>query len=166
MIKLQSLFINRVIYIFILITCFFGSKIVIAKEENSSNTLCQVIPKIDRSEIISQNTISETGLTIPSLWWRKQQIDPKGAIVINWKAYTNEKIIDLIVDRQRWNFIDYIKRYNIVNDFGTVAREYKYNLRIINDRQTCLGTYTCDFNKNFDRCKIDFKSFNGSVFNN
>ena len=165
MIKLRSLFTNRVIYIFILITCFFSSNIVRAEseKESSSARLCQFVPETNESEIITKATISKTGLTIPSLWWRKKQLDPDGAIIINWKAYTNDKIIDLIVEQQQWNFLDYIQRYNIINDFGTLAREYQYNLRVISDRQVCLATYICEFDLKPHRCEIDLEFLGGSI---
>jgi len=165
MIKVQFakklLSIKRVIYIFIVITCFFSSKIVTAEPKNSER-LCQ-IPKSDRNKVITQETISETGLTIPSLWWRKQLLDPEGEIIINWQAHTDLKVVYLTVNRKQWNSLDYIQRYKIVNNFGTVARQYQYNLGIISDRKICLATYNCDFSLKPNRCQINFKPFNQSL---
>ncbi|MGF1489703.1 MAG: hypothetical protein ACFBSE_21670 [Prochloraceae cyanobacterium] len=162
--KVRSLFTNKVIYIFVLITCFLEWNIEVVKsKESGTNKLCEVVPEANTYEIITQNTISQTELTIPSLWWRKQQLDPQGAIIINWQAYKKDRIIDLIVIGQQWNSLDYIKRYSIINDFGTIAREYQYNLRIISERKVCLATYNCQFDFNPDRCQIDFEFLGRSI---
>ena len=108
--------------------------------------------------IINDETISETGLTIPSLWWAKEQFDPFGGKLIkNWLAYQQERRIDVLVNRQLWSLLDYIKRYRFVNQMGTVAREYGYNLRIFNQQKKCLATYTCDFTTIAPQCRIDFE---------
>ena len=32
-------------------------------------------------------------------------------------------------------------RYRLINQLGTIARKYDYNLRIINRQKKCLATY-------------------------
>ncbi len=108
-------------------------------------------------EVITDETISETGMIIPSLWWAKEQFDPFGGKMIdNWLAYQRERQIDIVVNRQLWTLLDYMQRYRFVNQFGTVAREYKYNLRVFNQQKKCLATYICNFSTIPPQCKIDF----------
>jgi hypothetical protein len=109
-------------------------------------------------EAITDKTISETGLTIPSLWWAKEQFDPFGGRLINhWLADRNQRRIDMIVNRQLWSLLDYGKRYRLINQFGTVAREYQYDLRVFNQQKKCLATYTCNFSLNPHQCEINFE---------
>ena len=67
----------------------------------------------------------------------------------NWLAYPSKGSrtarIDLIVNRQIWSLLDYVERYKFVNNFGNVARDYGYNVRVFNYQQELLATYTCDF---------------------
>ena len=109
--------------------------------------------------IITADTISQTEIATPSLWWARERIDPyRGRLITNWLAYQQEKRIDLIVNRQLWSLLNYISRYNFVNQFGTVAREYQYNLRVFNQQQECLSTYTCDYAISPPRCEIQLDS--------
>ncbi len=112
---------------------------------------------LEAETIIRANTPSQTKMTIPSLWWAVEQFDPlDGKLVTNWQAYQTQKAINLIVDNRFWRNLDYIDKYSFVNKFGTVAREYHYNLNIISQQQDCLATYTCNQNEN---CDINFNQF-------
>lgn len=107
--------------------------------------------------VITADTISQTGITTPSLWWAEEQYDPfEGKLIDNWIAYPNERRIDLVVNRQLWTLLDYLKRYSFVNQLGTVARGYQYNLRVFNQQKQCLAIYTCNFSTAPDQCEIDF----------
>lgn len=133
----------------------------------SSSVSCDVPLNLDYLEenaqlpekgIVTDQTISETGLTIPSLWWAKEQFDPfAGRLINNWIAYQKEGRIDMVVNRQLWSILDYMKRYRFIHQFGTIAREYKYNLRIFNQNKRCLATYTCNFNTMPNQCQINFE---------
>ena len=63
------------------------------------------------------------------------------------------------MNQELWTLLDYIGRYRFVNDFGTVARDYQYNLRVFNQQQECLGTYTCNYSTTPPQCKIDFELY-------
>ncbi|WP_052128908.1 hypothetical protein [Neosynechococcus sphagnicola] len=93
------------------------------------------------------DTIALTGLTVPSLWWAKDQFGSR--LLENWLAYPAAPPIpariDLVVSRPDWNSLDYLERYAFVHHMGTVARGFGYNLRIFNRQQVLLATYTCDF---------------------
>ncbi len=106
--------------------------------------------------VITASNISQKQLTIPSLWWAKEQFG--GKLLDNWLAYpAKEKSaarIDLIVNRQIWSLLDYVERYKFVNNFGNVARDYGYNVRVFNYQQELLATYTCNFNVQPRLCSV------------
>ena len=80
--------------------------------------------------------------TKPSLWWATEQFDPfDGRLVENWLADSKVQQINLVVNWQLWTLLDYLGRYRFVNQFGTVARKYGYNLNIFNQKNQCLATY-------------------------
>lgn len=106
---------------------------------------------------ITNETISERGLTVPSLWWPEEQFDPFGGrLVESWIAYRDKRQINIIVNRQLWSILDYVRRYQFMNQFGTVARTYKYKVGVFNQQQRCLATYICDFEKAPYQCEINF----------
>lgn len=114
------------------------------------------------SFITTSNTISQQQPSIPSLWWAKEQFGDN--LLSNWIAYpgegTNAGRIDLIVNRDNWNLLDYIQRYEFVNHFGTVARDYGYNIRVFNYQQQLLATYTCNFSTTPNLCNLQLDSTN------
>jgi hypothetical protein len=103
--------------------------------------------------VVTATTISQTGLTVPSLWWIREQIadleEFGGKLLQNWLAYPRGDggvgRVDLIVNRQLWSLMDYLQRYQIIHRFSTAARDFGYNVRVFDDRATFLGAYTCDF---------------------
>ncbi len=101
-----------------------------------------------KNGVITASNISQKQLTIPSIWWAKEQFG--GKLLDNWLAYPAKDDrtprIDLIVNRQIWSLLDYVERYEFVNNFGNVARDYGYNVRVFNYQQELLATYTCNFN--------------------
>ncbi|HEY9693492.1 MAG TPA: hypothetical protein V6D15_14885 [Oculatellaceae cyanobacterium] len=109
-----------------------------------------------RPDVITANTISQDGLTTPSLWWAKEQF--AGKMLNNWIAYPTEKRVDLVVNRQLWTLLDYMDRYRFVNEFGNVARDFGYNIRVFNQQRTLLAAYTCNFNSNLSNCQIWLES--------
>ncbi|NET34984.1 MAG: hypothetical protein F6K19_23650 [Cyanothece sp. SIO1E1] len=103
--------------------------------------------------VLTSSTISQSGLTVPSLWWIKEQITNQFGrrSIDNWIAYRRNddalRRVDLIVNSQIWSLLDYVKRYTLVHQFGTVARDYGYNIRFFNRQGSFLGIYFCDFNQ-------------------
>ncbi len=110
--------------------------------------------------VITEITISMKGLAKPSLWWDTEQFDPfEGQLVNGWLAFPKEQRIDLIVNRQLWSLMDYIQRYRYVNQLGTVARGYQYDLRILTNPNRCLATYVCQVRSDSAQdCLIHFDS--------
>jgi len=112
--------------------------------------------------VITANTINQRQLTVPSLWWAKENSENK--LLDNWIAYpaegTQPARVDVVVNQQFWSILDYLERYNFVNRVGSLARNYKYNIRVFNYQQERLATYTCNFNTSPALCRIDIDSQN------
>ena len=105
--------------------------------------------------VITANTISQTGISTPSLWWAEDQFDEFGGkLLTNWIAYPDTNRIDLVVSRQPWTLLDYLARYSFVNRFGTVARGYNYDVRVFNDQAALLATYTCNYTQEQPDCQL------------
>ncbi|HBB34541.1 MAG TPA: hypothetical protein DDZ80_25340 [Cyanobacteria bacterium UBA8803] len=108
-----------------------------------------------RPGVITANSISQTQITTPSLWWAEEQFNEFGGkLLTNWIAYQDEKRVDLVVNRQPWTLLNYLERYRFVNRFGTVGRDYQYNVRVFNDRAAMLATYTCNYSKAQPDCEL------------
>ncbi|NEP00450.1 MAG: hypothetical protein F6K58_17565 [Symploca sp. SIO2E9] len=111
-------------------------------------------------QIITANTISQrqsqTGITHPSLWWAQEQFNQffGGKLIRNWIVYPEQKRLDLMVNLQLWTLLDYIGRYSLVNKFGTIARNYQYNVRVFNQQAQMLATYTCDYTTDTPTCEF------------
>jgi hypothetical protein len=110
--------------------------------------------------VITAETISQRGLTVPSLWWAKEQFG--GKLLQNWLAYPGageaRGRVDLIVNRQFWSLLNYLERYRFVNQFGLVSRDYRYNVRVFHKRGTFLAAYTCAGPSTDPVCRICLES--------
>jgi hypothetical protein len=101
--------------------------------------------------IITSDRVSQTGLTVPSLWWLSEQLatmkDFGSKLLLYWLAYPHQESkrarVDLVVNRQLWSFLDYLQRYEFLHRFGTLAEGYGYNVRVFDDRSNFVGAYTC-----------------------
>jgi hypothetical protein len=94
--------------------------------------------------IVTADTASPQGMTLPSLWWPSEQFASK-KLVTNWIANRAQKQIYLLVGTQSWHLMDYIDRYRTIDRFGRVAQSYGYNLKICDSQKIALARYTCDF---------------------
>lgn len=91
--------------------------------------------------IVTADTVSPLGSTVPSLWWTNEQFPAK--LVTNWIANNSQKQIYLLVNAQSWNILDYVDRYRTIDRFGRAAQDYGYNLKICNSQKVILADYTC-----------------------
>ncbi len=111
-------------------------------------------------DVITANTISQRGLSVPSLWLAKQNFENK--LLNNWIAYpatnTEPARVDLLVNQQVWISLDYIERYGFVNSFGNVARNNGYNVRVFDYQKERLATYTCNFITTPTSCRIEINT--------
>lgn len=101
--------------------------------------------------VITANDVNQAHLTIPSLWYTRDQISEQfnPLLVENWLAYPNAatavRRVDIVVNAQPWSLLDYMERYTVLNQFGTAARDYFYSVRIFNTERDFLGAYFCKF---------------------
>jgi hypothetical protein len=112
--------------------------------------------------ITTANTFNQDKSTVPSLWWAKENSENK--LLDNWIAYPasseTSARVDLIVNQQVWSVLDYLERYQFINNLGTDARGYGYNVRVFNYQQELLGTYTCNFSTTPVNCRINMNNQN------
>lgn len=110
------------------------------------NLLEQGAPPSEPSWVTAE-TISQTGLTTPSLWWAKQQFG--GKLLSNWiaKPGTDDmpNRVDLLVNQQVWTSYNYLDRYAFLNQMGRVAQDFGYSTRVFDAQGYLLGAYICDF---------------------
>ncbi len=106
--------------------------------------------------IITRNTISQQGITNPSLWWAAEQFG--GKLLDNWLAYPSAGgsggRVDLVVNRQFWSLLNYLERYQFLNEFGIVAQGNRYNIRVFNPQGAFLAAYTCTGDPASSVCRI------------
>ena len=115
-------------------------------------------PKSNNNLIATQQTIFVGNINLPSLWWARQQFDPFGGRLINdWLAYPEIKQINLTVNWQLWTLLDYLGRYRFVNQFGTVARKYGYELHILNHQKQCLASYQYNLDSSPPKWEINLE---------
>jgi hypothetical protein len=97
--------------------------------------------------VVTAQDPSQSGLTVPSLWWTNEQFGDK--LVSHWLTYPKDgKVItraDLVVRPEIWNQYTYFDRYAFVHHFGTVASDYGYNLLVFDRSENLLAAYTCNF---------------------
>ena len=80
--------------------------------------------------------LSPTQLSQPSFSWIRDQIGDRlgsDTLIEQWQAYkTSEgfQYVDVIVRESQWNRLSYFCRYGFVLQFGTVAQDNQYQLRV------------------------------------
>ncbi len=102
---------------------------------------------------VTDQTISQANLTTPSFWWARDQISAQpqfgGKLLDSWLACPGQadrtNRVDFIVNQQVWSLLDYLDRYDFVQQIGTVASGYGYNMRVFSRQGGLLAAYTCDF---------------------
>lgn len=83
-----------------------GAAQTASKEPLDTELLKPDAPRKGR-DIVTANTLSQTGVSVPSLWWAKEQLDQvNGKLLNNWIAYQDEKRLDLVVNRQSWTLLN------------------------------------------------------------
>ena len=73
--------------------------------------------------------------------------------VESWVAYRGSenqpRRVDLVVIPQVWNLLNYLERYAVLNQFGSVAKSYGYSTRVFRGADL-TGAYICDFSQYAD----------------
>lgn len=110
-----------------------------------------LVGEVEAARVITANDVNQAQLTIPSLWYTRDQISEQfnPLLVENWLAYSDAaaevRRVDIVVNAQPWSLLDYMERYTVLNQFGTAARDYFYSVRIFNTERDFLGAYFCKF---------------------
>jgi hypothetical protein len=106
--------------------------------------------QLDTTQVLTERTILQDGLTVPSLWWTQELYGEK--LTDGWIAYSGvdgtPRRVDLIVNQARWSNpeLTYIDRYAFVTHFGIAAQSFGYQLRVFNrssDDLDLLAAYIC-----------------------
>lgn len=147
---------------------FLGANLALAAQPLENNEICdfkiakgfqpefQIRTQKEEPEIVSATTPSPTKMTIPSLWWATERFDPlDGSLVRHWQANRQTSAIHVIVSNRSWRSLEYLPKYSFVNKLGTIAREYNYNLAVVNEQQDCLAVYTCNVEPSIPKCNLE-----------
>jgi hypothetical protein len=90
---------------------------------------------------------SQSGITLPSLWWIDRQFGEK--LVIDWFAYDDiepqNQQVQIFVRSNLWTRFSYLERYAFITHFGSMTRTYGYQMLILDTRGYPLASYTCNF---------------------
>ena len=99
---------------------------------------------------------SPRSFTVPSLWWQQLQLSEQKdyrRLIQDWQAYydeeTNIAYVDVSVNIQIWELLDYFDQYAFVRQFGVGAKAYGYQTRIFSGA-SLVGVHVCDFNAILD----------------
>ncbi|NJK39785.1 MAG: hypothetical protein HC835_13295 [Oscillatoriales cyanobacterium RM2_1_1] len=95
------------------------------------------------------------------------EADPRNIVLDTWYVepaitqvapeLTVNNLVTLVVDRQVWRRERYMGQYVFVNRFGTVVRDYGYNMRVCNREGDWLANYICDFETAPLECRIQIQ---------
>lgn len=116
----------------------------------------EFLDKIDMGSFSDSNAASPDTMTLPSLWWNRDSLTPRlggNRLVQSWVSYQIQnsptRVIDVMVNAQIWSVLTYTERYAVLNQFGTAAKSFGYDLRLFrgNARNSrMLGLYVCEVN--------------------
>jgi hypothetical protein len=123
----------------------------------------------DQQPGISDQDISATGLAVPSLWWTRDQLAARVSfghkLIQRWlvcqrpgHALSRQDCrspvnfaghVDMVINTQLWSLLDYLERYEFVNQFGLATSVCGYNLYIFSNevlrQPILLADYVCQF---------------------
>ncbi|NEO84434.1 MAG: hypothetical protein F6J87_09295 [Spirulina sp. SIO3F2] len=114
--------------------------------------------------LTSARLTSQARSTQPSLWWARTRFG-QDDLVLDWLIDSKAQHMNLIVDRARWSNLNYVGQYRVVHQFGTIAREQGYELRIFNTQPKCLAVYDCETIEQHQTCKVDMQPSRRDPFN-
>ncbi len=126
-----------------------------------------IFPTCPRSSIseLPQPPLSQTKPSIPSLWLTQDFFGRE--LLETWFVNPADTWVILVVNQLTWQRQEYMDIYKFINHFGSVAREYGYNLQICQPSQKKpLAAYFCDFETAPLNCHVEIQSrFGRSFFN-
>lgn len=86
--------------------------------------------------VAADDRLSPVRLSQPSLSWMRDQVGERygsDRLVEHWRAYQVDdgpNYVDIIVNEQIWNLLNYFERYAFVSQFGNAAEDYGYSVRV------------------------------------
>ena len=105
----------------------------------------------NRWPIVTEEDTSLFQLTTPSFWWSRDQMYEKWGgyrLIRSWIAFrslsTGNPIIDIQVDPQYWNRLEYTQHYAILNQLGETGMTYGHQVRLYSSIEL-VGVHTCNF---------------------
>jgi hypothetical protein len=111
---------------------------------------------VDGSLSSNSRLASAEAMTLPSLWWNRDSLTPQlggRRLVQSWISYqikdSSTAVVDVMVNPQMWSVLTYNERFAVLNQFGTSARDFGYNLRFFQGNARnyrMVGLYVCEFN--------------------
>lgn len=117
--------------------------------------------------VVTEETTSLYRPTLPSFWWSRDQMPTVWRasddstvrvagyrLIRNWLAFhsttLDASVVDVQVDPQYWNRLNYYQQYAILRQLGTTGLNYGYHVRIYSSIEL-EGVYACDFTSVHDR---------------
>ncbi|NJN30986.1 MAG: hypothetical protein HC824_11570 [Synechococcales cyanobacterium RM1_1_8] len=119
----------------------------------------------------SSETICQSGLTLPSLWWSSEQMEQQlrtgGRLVDSWtaepKTAAQPATVKLLVNPQIWSLMDYFERYDFINSIGLTARSFGYQTEVYSTKQQePFGQYRCGVTAQVElssKCEVTLNSY-------
>jgi len=105
--------------------------------------------------LVDEDTLSLTTMTLPSLWWRRDQLPSRlggDRLIEGWTAYHFSdpaiRVVDIDINGQGWRILTLAERYGLLTQFGSAAKAYSYNVRLYRGSDQFrerLALYVCDF---------------------
>lgn len=104
---------------------------------------------------VTSETLSDTDMTAPSLWWQQDKASEIGplngrSMVTGWVAHyrpaDQQHHVDVAINGQIWNLLNYLEQYAFITQFGQAAKAYGYHLRVFNGSRL-VGGYICGFDQ-------------------
>lgn len=134
-----------------------------------SKTLCQLLlfptaSRLDTDDFSGQivngsissdsRQASAETMTLPSLWWNRDSLTPQlggRRLVMSWISYeisdSGRQVVDVMINPQIWSVLTFHERFAVLNQFGTSARNFGYDLRFFHGsvrNQRLAGIYACE----------------------
>ncbi|TVQ08495.1 MAG: hypothetical protein EA368_11735 [Leptolyngbya sp. DLM2.Bin27] len=110
---------------------------------------------VDGSFSSDSRYASADTMTLPSLWWNRDSLTRHlggRRLVQSWISYqikdSATPVVDVLINPQMWSVLTYSERYAVLNQFGTAARSFGYNLRFFQGSthsNRLVGLYACEF---------------------
>lgn len=90
-------------------------------------------------------------LSLPSLWLARDQFAARAKfgskLLEAWLACPQHEQdpaqVNVVINQQLWSLLDYLERYQFLNEFGSAARKEGYDLTLYNQQGSKMAAYSC-----------------------